>query len=194
VDHDEGIKGTVAWLINAMLIFVLVAAAVMVAFVVLFVSWVASLTLVLIAGILLVSVYGRPFLRKSFVAIPALVLGLAGMAFLVPAWASSYQHDRTMSEVEMAACSVSSELSVTACEGGPVENPSNGNQCGYPVRLKVETPLDEEGLVAILDGLYGKVASDLDLHVAPTFVAPSDDGFVALVHFIGDEGLDLRCM
>ena len=194
MDHDEGIKGTVAWLIDAMLIFVLVAAAVIVAFVVLFVSWVASLTFVLIAGILLVALYGRPILRKSFVGIPGLVLGLAGLAFLVPVWASSYQHDRTMSKVEMAACSVTSELSVTGCEGGAVENPSNGNQCGYPVRLRIETALDKDELAAILDGLYGRVASDLDLYVAPAFVAPSGDRFVALVHFIGDEGLDLRCM
>ena len=132
----------------------------------------------------------------------ALIL-IAGWALLLtPIKLDEFRHDRLFLRIEQAICQgppVPAGTSVEGCERSDlgVHNPSNGNQCGYLIILRLETraPVDR------LRSFYGSVNlpdsladADLVIGVAPwaEYETPGHARVDLLV--IGDEGFDTRCM
>ena len=132
----------------------------------------------------------------------ALILIVGWALVLTPLKLAEFRHDRLFLRIEEAICEdppVPAGTSVVGCERSDlgVHNPSNGNQCGYLIILR----LDTHAAVGRLRSFYESVnlpdnltAADLVVGVAPwaEYETPGHARVDLLV--IGDEGIDIRCM
>ena len=131
----------------------------------------------------------------------ALVLIGGWTVLLTPMKLDEIRHDRLLLRVETAICEnppVPPNATVEGCERSDlgVHNPSNGNQCGYLVILRLDTdaPVDE------LRAFYGSVGlpnsladADLEVGVAPWVEYEAQARARVDFLVLGEEGLDIRC-
>ena len=131
-------------------------------------------------------------------------IGFAIGAFVIVGWSTvvfpagidAIRHDRIMARVEATICSgrLPTGGSLIRCKGLSVQNPFNGNQCGYQVNLWLDTRLSLDSLREFY-GRSGQLPSTVHgLVVTSPYVVYEGPGR-ARVEFlaVGDEGSDLRC-
>jgi len=80
------------------------------------------------------------------------------------------------------------------CKGGRVENPFNGNDCGYSVNIWLDTRLSLDSLIEYYGPLYRLPSTIRGLVVTAPYATHEQSG-LAKIEFLalGDEGFDLRC-
>jgi hypothetical protein len=131
----------------------------------------------------------------------ALILIVGWGLVLTPMKLDEFRHDRLFLRIEDAMCQdppVPAGTSVVSCERSDlgVHNPSNGNQCGYVIILRLETHAAVGRLRSFYEtvNLPDSLAADLVVGVAPwaEYETPGHARVDLLV--IGDEGMDIRCM
>jgi hypothetical protein len=131
--------------------------------------------------------------RARLLAVGFLVVGVIAIALASPMAIDEWRHDRTRSEIEGMLCHSSvagTDPRVVACSVGPVENPSNGNQCGYAATLDISgVAPSEELLRSTTDG----VPSFGGLELIPYNVRASGAGSQVTILYIGPSGVDPRC-
>jgi hypothetical protein len=101
-----------------------------------------------------------------------------------------------MSHVSAVVCQQTppAGADIQSCKGAGVTNPFNGNQCGYPVNLVLNTAFSVE-TVAEFYGPSGPLSGRLgNLDIIPPNVVEMGSGQVRVDFLaVGEEGSDPRC-
>jgi hypothetical protein len=138
--------------------------------------------------------------RYRLVAGAGTIVTLTVIVLMMFVWVPMLQHDRLLGDMHSAFCEENIPLGseVLRC-GGYIENPSNGNQCGYFIDLQLRTNQSEVALARFYSALRRPFPPPQDpifFFVEPqisldTSTTPATAMLQLLA--VGDEGGDPRC-
>lgn len=155
----------------------------------------AALLLLGISGMALIALLRTNKNWVRIISSVALAIAIGAAALVSGSVASMIDHDETMGRYRDIACDTApGDSRILQC-GTSIENPSNGNSCGYFVDIVLESTASVDFLrdfyesrqaVTPDSGRYWGQSVDVEII--------SDDQRAITVETIGEEGDDSRCI